>query len=106
MITCVIINSWKCCKSQDWSPKEERHTFKSHICTRWKLVSLERLLKLLLQGGTSNPSIHLIIFVSIKDLRDEIVEFREDRYNRNCLWLVMMKRMETKQVYHSHHVAH
>jgi hypothetical protein len=94
MIAFVIIDSWKCCKSQDQSLKEKRHTFKSHICTRRKLVFLKRLLKLLLQCGTSNFPIHLFFLVPIKDLRNEIIEFREDCHNRNCLWSVMMEKLE------------
>lgn len=94
MIAFVIVNSWKCHKSQDQSLREKRHAFKSHICTRRKLVFLKWLLKLLLQCGTSNLSIHLFFFVPIKDLRDEIIEFREDCHNRNYLWSVMMEKLE------------
>ena len=95
MITFILVDSWACYKSQDWSLKEEkRHTFKSHICTRWKLVTLKRLLELLLQGGTSDFSILLIFFIPIIDLCDEIVEFREDRHNWDCLWSVTMKSLE------------
>jgi hypothetical protein len=90
MIPFIIINSWKCYKSQE-SLKKKSHTFKSHICVRWKFVALKRLLKLLLQGGTSNFSILFVFFFPIIDLRDEIIEFREDCHNRNCLWLVTMK---------------
>ncbi len=71
-----------------------RHTFKSHICARWKLVTLKRLLELLLQCSTSNFPILLVFFVPIIDLRDEIVEFREDRHNRNYLWSVTVKSLE------------
>ena len=94
MITFILVDSWACYKSQDWSLKEKRHTFKSHICARWKLVTLKWLLELLLQGGTSNFSILLIFFIPIIDLRDEIVEFREDCHNRDCRWSVMMKSLE------------
>ena len=55
---------------------------------------LKRLLELLLQGGTSDFSVLLVFFVPIIDLRDEIVEFREDRHNRNCLWSVTMRISE------------
>jgi len=88
------MDSWTCYKSQDWSLKDKRRTFKLHICTRWKLVTLKRLLELLLQGGTSDFSILLVFFVHIIDLRNEIVEFREDRHNRDCLWSVTMKSLE------------
>jgi len=81
-------------KSQDQSLEEKRHTFKSHICARWKLVILKRLLKLLLQGSTSDFSILLVFFVHIINLRDEIVEFCEDRHNRDCLSSVTMKSLE------------
>jgi len=91
MITFILVDSWACYKSQDWLLKEKRHTFKSHICARWKLVTLKWLLELLLQGGTSNFSILLVFFIPIIDLRDEIVEFREDRHNWDCLWSVTMK---------------
>jgi hypothetical protein len=94
MITFILFDSWTCYKSQDLSLKEKRHTFKSHICARWKRVSPKRFLELLLQGGTSDFSILLGFFVPIIDLRDEIVEFREDRHNRNCLWSVKMKSLE------------
>ena len=94
MITLVIINSWKSYKSQDQSLIEKRPTFKLHICTRWKIVSLKWLLKLLLQGGTSNFSILLFFFLPIKDLCDEIIKFCENCHNRNCLWSVTMKRLE------------
>ena len=94
MITFIFMDSWTWYKSQDRSRKEKRHTFKSHICTRWKLVTLKRLLELLLQGGTSDFSILLIFFVHIIDLRNEIVEFCEDRHNRDCLWSVTMKSLD------------
>jgi len=55
---------------------------------------LKWLLELLLQGSTSNFSILLIFFVPVIDLRDEIVEFREDCHNWNCLWSVMVKNLE------------
>ncbi len=71
-----------------------KHTFKSHICPRWKLITLKRLLKLLLQGGTSYLSILLVSFVPIIDLRDEIFEFHEDHHNRNCLWSVTTNSLE------------
>jgi len=94
MITFILMDSWTCYKSQDQSLKEKRHTFKSHICARWKLVILKWLLKLLLQGGTSDFSILLIFFIHIIDLRNEIIEFREDPHNRDCLWSVTMKSLE------------
>jgi len=94
MITFILIDSWACYKSQDWSLKEKRRTFKLHICARWKLVTLKRPLKLLLQGGASNFSVLLVFFIHIIDLRDEIVEFREDRHNWDCLWSVTMKNLE------------
>jgi hypothetical protein len=94
MITFILFDSWTCYKSRDLSPKHKRHTLKSHICTRWKLVTPKRLLELLLQGGTSDFSIHLVFFIPIIDLRDEIVEFREDRHNRNCLSSVTMKNLD------------
>src|SRR6266567_1488706 len=94
MITFVLVDSWTWYKFQDWLLKEKRHTFKSHICTRWKLVTLKRLLKLLLQGGISNLSVLLIFFVYIIDLGDEIVKFREDGHNGDYLWSVLMKRLE------------
>ena len=106
MITFTLVDSWTCCKFQERSLKEKRHTFKSHICARWKLVTLKRLLKPLLQGGVGNISILLVFFVQIIDLRDEIIEFREDRHNRNCLWSVTMKSLDSKWPYHSSHVAH
>ena len=95
MITFILINSWKCYKSQDQLviTKDQKHTFESHICARWKLVTLKRLLELLLQGGASNFPIHLFRFFPIIDLCDEIVEFREDCHNRNCLWSSVMKRL-------------
>jgi len=73
---------------------EKRHTFKSHIRTGRKVVTLERLLKLLLQGGISDFSILLVSFFPIIYLCDEVIEFREDRHNRNCLWSVTMKSLE------------
>jgi len=94
MITFVLVDSWICYKSQDQLLKEKRHTFKSHICARWKLETPKGLLELLLQGGTSNFSILLVFFVPIIYLCDEIVEFCEDRHNRNCLWSVTMKSLE------------
>jgi len=94
MITFFLVDSWTCYKSQDRSLKKKKHTFKSHICARWKLITLKRLLELLLQGSTSDLSILLVFFVPIINLRDEIVEFREDRHNRNCLWSVTMKNLE------------
>src|SRR6266550_5824822 len=94
MITFVLLDSWTWYKSQDRSLKEKIHTFKSHICARWKLVTLKRLLELLLQCSTSNFPILLVFFVPIIDLRDEIVEFREDRHNRNYLWSVTVKSLE------------
>jgi len=93
MITFIIINSWKCCKSQEQLLKK-RHTFKSHICTGWKIVTLKRILELLLQGGISNFSIFLVIFFPIVDLRDEIIKFHEDCHNWNCLWSVIKKSVE------------
>jgi len=94
MITFILVNSWTCYKSQDWLLMEKRHTFKSHICTRRKLVTLKRLLERLLQGGISNFSILLFSFVPIIDLRDEIVKFREDGDNWDYLWSLMMKSLE------------
>ena len=94
MITFILVDSWTCYKSQDQSLKEKRHTFKSHICARWKLVTLKRVLELLLQGGASDFSILLISDVHIIDLRDEIVKFCEDRHNRDCLSSVTMKSLE------------
>jgi hypothetical protein len=94
MITFVLVDSWTCNKSQDQLLKEKKYTFKSHICARWKVVTLKRLLELLLQGGTGNLSILFVFFIPIVDLCDEIVEFREDRHNRNCLWSVAMKSLE------------
>src|SRR6267143_970307 len=94
MVTFILLDSWTSYKSQDWLLKEKRHTFKSHKCARWKLVTLKWLLELLLQGGTSNFSILLVFFVPIIDLGDQIIKFREDRHNRNCLWSVMMKSLE------------
>jgi len=73
---------------------ERRHTFKSHIRTGWKLVTLERLLELLLQGGTGDFSILIVVFVPIVYLSDEVVEFREDRHNRDCVWSVTTKSLE------------
>jgi hypothetical protein len=81
-------------KFQDQSIKKKGHTFKSHIWARWKFVTLKRLLELLLQSGTSDLYILLVIFVHIIDLDDEIVEFREYRHKRNCLWSVTMKSLE------------
>ena len=94
MVIFVLVDSWTCYKSHVWSLEEKRHTFKSHICTRWKLVTLKWLLKLLLQGGTSNYSIFLVFLVPIIDLRNEIVEFREDGHNRNCPRSVIIKSSE------------
>ena len=94
MITFILMDSWTCYKFKDQLLKEKTHTFKSHICTRWKLVTLKWLLELLLQGGTSNSYILLVFFVHIIDLCDEIIKFREDRHNRNCLWSVIMKSLE------------
>ena len=91
MITFVLVDSWTGNKSRDKWLMERRHTFKSHIRTGRKLVTLEWPLELHLQGGTSDFSILLVFFVCIIYLRDEIVEFREDRHNRNCLCLVTMK---------------
>jgi len=93
MITFILMDSWTQCKSQDQSLKEKRQTFKSHICARWKLVAFKRLLELLLQGGTSDFSILLVFFVHIIDLRDEIIKFREDPHNRDCLWSATMKSL-------------
>jgi len=94
MITSVLVDSWSCYKSQDQSLRKRRHTFKSHICARWKLVTHKRLLELVLQGGTSDSYILLVVQGPIIDLGDEIVEFREDRHNRNCLWSVTMNGFE------------
>ena len=94
MITFIIIKSWKCCKSLDQLLKEKGHTFKLHVCTRWKIVTLKWPLKLLLQGGTSNFSIFLIFFFPIIDLCDEIIKFHEDRHNGGFLWLITMKSLE------------
>ena len=94
MIPFILVDSWTCYKSQDWLLKKKRHTFKLHICTRWKLVTLKWLLKLLLQGGTSNFSILLRFFVPIIDLRDEVIEFREDGHNWDCLWSATMKNLD------------
>src|SRR6266540_5520689 len=94
MITFFLMDSWTCYKSQDQSLKKKKHTFKLHICLRWKLITLKRLLELLLQGGTSNFSILLVFFVPIIDLRDEIVKFREDCHNWNCLQSVTMESLE------------
>ena len=94
MIAFILIDSWTCYKSQDKSLKKKRLTFKLHICTRWKLVTLKRLLEILFQGGTSNYSILLMFFIPIIDLRNEIVEFREDGHNRNCLRSVIIKSSE------------
>ena len=90
MITFIIIDSWKWYnKSQDQSLQEKRHTFKLHICIRWKLVTLKWFLKLLLQGGTSNFSILPII-----DLCDKVIKFCEDCHNWNCLWSVTVRCLE------------
>jgi len=94
MITFILVDSWTCYKPQDRSLKEKRRTFKSHICARWKLVTPKRLLELVLQGGTSDLYILFFSFIRIIDLRDEIVEFRENRYNRNCLWSVTMNGLK------------
>ena len=86
--------------------KKRRHTFKSHICTRWKFVTFKRLLKFLLQGGTGNFSILFVFLLPIIDLCDEIIKFCEDRHNRNCLWSATMKSPEdSKWSYYSRHVA-
>jgi len=74
--------------------KKKRHTFKLYICTRWKIVTLKWLLEFLLQGGTSNFSILFVSFFPIIDLRDEIIEFREDCHNWNCLRSVTKKSVE------------
>ena len=94
MTTFIIINSWKYYKSQDQLLKKKRHTFKSHICTGWKIVTLKRILELLLQGGISNFSIFFVIFFPIIDLCDEIIKFHEDCHNWHCLWSVIKKSME------------
>ena len=94
MITFILMDSWTCYKFQDWLLRMKKHTFKLHICTRWKLVTLKWLLELLLQGGISNLSVLLIFFVSIIDLGDEIIKFCEDGHNWDCLWSVLMKRLE------------
>ena len=101
MITFVLVDCWACCKSQDRPLKDKtRYTFKSHICAGWKLVSLKRLLELILQGSTSDLYILLLVFVRIIDLRDEIVEFREDSHNRNfMLWSVTMRNSEIANNY-------
>ena len=107
MITFILINSWKCYKSQNQSVRITEHTFKLHICTRRKLVTLKRPLELPLQGSTSNFSILPFSFFPIIDLRDEIVEFREDCHNRNYLWLEGNKWFGYSQwSYHSLHAAH
>ena len=93
MITFILVDSWTCYKSQDCLLKK-RHTFKLHICTRWELVSLKWLFKLLLQGGTSNFSIPLVFFVPIIDLCDEVIEFREDSHNWDCFWSVTMNNLD------------
>jgi len=93
MINFVFVESWTCCKSQD-RLKEKRHTLKSHICARWKIVTPKWLLELILQGGTSDLYILFFSLVPIIDLRDEIVEFREDCHNRNCIWPVKIKSLE------------
>jgi len=109
MITFFIIESWKCYQFLDQSLKEKRHTFKLHICTRWKIVTLKWLLKLLLQGGTSNFSILLVSFFPIIDLCDEIIKFREDGHNWSCVWSIRMKILEILSdltIPESRHVAH
>jgi len=98
MITFILVDSWTCYKSQYRSLKEKRRTFKSHICARWKFVTPKRLLELVPQGGTSDLYILFVSYVRIIDLRDEIVEFREDRHNRNCLWSVTMKSLKVPNI--------
>jgi len=71
-----------------------KHTFKLHICPRWKLVTFKRLLEFLLQCGRSNFPILLFVFFPIIHLRNEVIEFREDRHNRDCLSSVTMRRLE------------
>jgi hypothetical protein len=94
MITFVLMNSWTCFKFQDQSPKEKGHTFKSHICARWELVTLERLYELVFQGGISDYPILFVLFVPVIHLRDEVVEFCKDRHDRNCLWSVAINSLE------------
>ena len=83
VITFVFVDSCSCFKSQDQWQKVKGHTFKSHIRAGWKLITLERDLELLLQGGTSDLDILLLGFVRIIHLRDEVVKFSKDRHNRN-----------------------
>jgi len=107
MITFVFVDSCSCYKSQDQWLKGKRHTFKSHICTRRKLVTPEWYLELVLQGGTSNLSILLLSYVHVIYLRDEIVEFREDCHNRNYLWSVTDEEYEDpKRSHYFGQVAH
>jgi hypothetical protein len=52
------------------------------------------LLELLLQSIQSRPYILLLVFFSVIDPCDDIVELGEDRYNWNCIWLVSANRLD------------
>jgi len=84
---------------------QKRHTFESHIYTRSKLVTLEWHLELLLQGNLYIlflSFVHCVIY-----LRDEIIEFHEDRHNRNCFWSVKDEEFENpERSHHFRQVAH
>jgi len=60
----------------------ERRTLEAHVSTRWELEASERLLEALLQSIKRPLGILLVIFLPVKDLYDEIVEFHEDRHDR------------------------
>ena len=65
-----------------------------HVSARAEFVAAERLLELLLQGIQSRLDILLFVFFSVIDPCEDIVELREDCYNRNCIWLVSANRLD------------
>ena len=84
MVTFVLMDSWIWYKSQDRLLDEKRPTFKAHISTRWEVVASEWLLENVLQGINGDLGILIFVFGPVIDLCDEIVEFGENRHNRNC----------------------
>jgi len=86
MITFIIMESCMFRKCQFCEMGiQESHTFKVHISTRWILVSIKGLHKLLVQGSSSNLNILSIILISIIYLYDQIIKFCEDCDNGNCI---------------------
>jgi hypothetical protein len=52
------------------------------------------VLEFLIQGIQSVVGIFYFVFFHVKDLCDKIVEFHEDRHNRNCISSVSDNRLD------------